>query len=116
MIMDIFGFDEKWIGWIMECITLAHASVMINGSLTDEFHLERGLRQGYSLSPFLFLLAAEGLSIMLKKAINRGLELRDLECFNMALLGKVGWRLYLDYGNLWAMVIRSRWGGVSLRE
>lgn len=41
-----FNFSPKWRGWIMECVTTASASVLVNGSPTAEFKLERGLRQG----------------------------------------------------------------------
>ena len=56
-----------------ECVTTATASVLVNGCPTDEFRLQRGLRQGDPLSPFLFLLAAEGLNVMMKAMVERNL-------------------------------------------
>ncbi|XP_024632642.1 uncharacterized protein [Medicago truncatula] len=67
------GFPTLWRKWIKECVTTATASVLVNGSPTDEFPLDRGLRQGDPLSPFLFLLAAEGLHVMMKAMIDANL-------------------------------------------
>ena len=63
------AFPTLWRKWIKECVSTATASVLVNGSPTDEFHFERGLRQGDPLSPFLFLLATEGLNVMMKALI-----------------------------------------------
>ncbi|MCI48999.1 RNA-directed DNA polymerase (Reverse transcriptase), partial [Trifolium medium] len=62
-----------WRKWIKECICTATASVLVNESPTDEFPLERGLRQGDPLSPFLFLLAAEGLHVLMEAMVDRNL-------------------------------------------
>ncbi|XP_058733040.1 uncharacterized mitochondrial protein AtMg01250-like [Vicia villosa] len=47
-------------------------SVLVNGSPTKEFVVEKGLRQGDLLSPFLFVLVAEGLTTLVKKATSLG--------------------------------------------
>lgn len=60
------GFPFLWRKWIKECFGTATALVLVNGSPTDEFPLERGSRQVDPLSPFLFLLAAEGFNVLMK--------------------------------------------------
>ncbi|XP_058203040.1 uncharacterized protein LOC131317509 [Rhododendron vialii] len=62
------GFGDKWCGWIRECCSTVSMSVLINGSATQEFQTQKGLRQGDPLSPFLFNVVAEGLNILLERA------------------------------------------------
>lgn len=61
-------FPDKFIHWIQLCITMASFSVQVNGELTRFFQSERGLRQGCSLSPYLFVICMNVLSYMLDKA------------------------------------------------
>ena len=72
-VMCKMGFPMLWRKWIKECIGTAIAYVLVNGSSTDEFHMEKGLRQGDPLSPFHFLLAAEGFNILMKSLVDNQL-------------------------------------------
>lgn len=65
------GFPAKWIKWIKVCIESPTVSVLVNGSPTDEFKMGRGLRQGDPLAPFLFLVVAEGLAALMRRAVER---------------------------------------------
>ena len=61
------GFHDQWISIIMMCVTSVSFSVLINKELKGEIIPSQGIRQGDTLSPFLFLLCAKGFSAMLQR-------------------------------------------------
>jgi len=56
----------------MKCISTVSYRIKVNGELTDEIIPTRGLRQGDPLSPYLFLICAEGFSALLNHAEREG--------------------------------------------
>jgi hypothetical protein len=65
-IMIKLGFRECLVNLIMNCVETVRFSVRVNGHLSSAFSPSRGIRQGDPMSPYLFLLCAEGFSSMLK--------------------------------------------------
>jgi hypothetical protein len=72
------GFNDKWVSWIMTCVTSVKFCVQVNGNMTKEITPTRGLRQGDPLSPYLFLFVADSLSKRIRKAI-LDLHLKELK-------------------------------------
>ncbi|GKB19878.1 RNA-directed DNA polymerase, eukaryota, reverse transcriptase zinc-binding domain protein [Tanacetum coccineum] len=72
-ILDSLGFGLKWRSWIKTCLSSSRAYILVNGSPTSEFSINRGLRQGDPLSPFLFILVMEGLHNAFVDAVGNGL-------------------------------------------
>jgi len=65
-VMSKLGFDSRWIGLILKCISLVSYAVLINGEPHGHITLIFGIRQGNALSPYLFVLCTEALSAMLQ--------------------------------------------------
>ncbi|KAL9292824.1 putative RNA-directed DNA polymerase [Arabidopsis thaliana] len=63
---------EKFVCWINQCISTPYFSVMVNGSSSGFFTSNKGLRQGDPLSPYLFVLAMEVFSSLLKARFDAG--------------------------------------------
>ena len=65
--LDFFNFGDSIKSWIKLFYENASSCAMVNGHMTNRFNIERGCRQGDPLSPYIFLLCAEILSIMVRK-------------------------------------------------
>ncbi|KAK3188760.1 hypothetical protein Dsin_028321 [Dipteronia sinensis] len=66
--MEGMGFGVRWRHWMRACVTSPTLLVLVNRSPTKQFGIERGLRQGDPISPFLFNIVVEGLSSLLMKS------------------------------------------------
>jgi hypothetical protein len=74
------GLHGHFIKLIHSCISTPSFPVIINGQSYDNFPSSRGIRQGCPLSPYLFVLAINELSLLLQQALAEvaltGIQLR----------------------------------------
>ncbi|KAM0847123.1 hypothetical protein ACQ4PT_055218 [Festuca glaucescens] len=80
--MEARGFPLRWRNWISLLFRSASSRVLVNGVPGRRIQHQRGLRQGDSLSPFLFDLALEPLHRLLEIATNAGVisKLKGKQC------------------------------------
>lgn len=86
-------FGDKWYGWLEALVFSSSMSILANGIPTVDFKVSRGLRQWDPLSPFLFLLVAEGFAGLLHQAVALGffkgftlMMICILNCFNLQMI------------------------------
>jgi len=66
------GIYERFVGWVKFFFENASAAIHFNGNSGEEFKIETDVRQGCPLAPYLFLVVAEVLTHLIKKAKAEG--------------------------------------------
>ncbi|XP_043815337.1 uncharacterized protein LOC122724442 [Manihot esculenta] len=71
--LSALGFSDTWVGWMRMCFSNMSYYLAVNGAEIGPVVPSRGLRQGDPISPYLFLIVAEGLSLLIQDRENKGL-------------------------------------------
>ncbi|XP_078150757.1 uncharacterized protein LOC144546100 [Carex rostrata] len=71
-VMKNLGFQDNWITWVKNAVLQGSSQVLINGLLGKRINLKRGVRQGDSLSPSLFIMAMDFFARYLQKLTQLG--------------------------------------------
>ncbi|GKA50427.1 RNA-directed DNA polymerase, eukaryota [Tanacetum coccineum] len=71
-VLDAFGFGNRWCKWIRGSLMSATASILVNGSPSNEFVFHCGLKQGDPLAPYLFILIMETLHLSFCRVVDSG--------------------------------------------
>lgn len=70
-VLTTMNIPSQFLNWIISCVTTVSYSVVINGKSTVPFDTKRRVRQGDPLSPYLFVLAMEYLTRLMKDLKNK---------------------------------------------
>ena len=78
--LEKFNFGPTFISWIQTILTDIKSQVKVNGCLTEEINITRGIRQGCSISALLYALIAEVLGAVIRKNEKiRGIKISNSE-------------------------------------
>ena len=79
-VLSFFNFGPSLKHWIETVYAETNSQVLNNGWATAPFILSRGVRQGCPLSPYLFLISAEILGIIIRQNDKiEGVKMEDKE-------------------------------------
>lgn len=66
------NLPHQFIKIILSCISTSELVILLNGQATPSFKPTRGVRQDDSLSPYLFILGMEFLSMLINQQVSIG--------------------------------------------
>nr|GEV85517.1 RNA-directed DNA polymerase, eukaryota [Tanacetum cinerariifolium] len=66
-VLGAFWFGSKWCQWIRGTFCFAKASILVNGSPSNEFNFHCRLKQGDPLASLLFILVMESLYLSISR-------------------------------------------------
>ena len=79
-ILTAFGFKESFCKWIEVLNVNVSASILQCGKLSDFFRIERGCRQGDPISPYLFIICAQIMYLLIiNEKCLRGISVNNNE-------------------------------------
>ncbi|GJW23077.1 reverse transcriptase domain-containing protein [Tanacetum coccineum] len=118
-LLKLFGFYKKMVNWIMLCIKTVKFFININGESYGFFNGGRGLRQGDPMSPYLFTMNFEELSMEPKLTWNKTLLVKhiwNIACKKDSLWVKWVNKVKLRNVSVWVVQKEEcdRWGWKNL--
>ena len=79
-VLDAFNFKDSFKRWINIFYKNPVSYVMLNGTMSRPFGPQRGCRQGDPLSPYIFILCSEILTLLVKENRRiKGIHIGDTE-------------------------------------
>ena len=79
-VLDYYNFGPSFKKWIKLFQTNVESCIIQNGFISECFYLERGCRQGDPISPYIFILCVEILSLMIRNDENvKGIKINGKE-------------------------------------
>jgi len=69
-VLENYGFNDTFISWIKKLYVDSSSCIVTNGHISQFFSLERGVKQGCPLSPYLYIICAEALANVIRENRN----------------------------------------------
>ena len=80
LVLKRMGFGDYFIGWLRILYKNANSAIITNGYISEYFQIQRGVRQGDSLSALLYILQAEPLSNEIRESPEiQGIHLKSTD-------------------------------------